>query len=65
MMLVSAGILNNRRVTGYFSIKDDMVNAGAVWADEEVIVDGNLITSRNPNDLPAFCRAIIEKTASL
>jgi protease I len=62
-MLISAGIVNNRRVTGYFSIKDDLVNAGAIWADDEVIVDGNLMTSRSPNDLPAFCRTIIEKLA--
>jgi protease I len=58
-MLASAGILKGKRATGYFSIKDDMVNAGAEWIDKEVVVDGNIITSRNPNDLPAFCKAII------
>jgi protease I len=58
-MLVSAGILQDRKATGFYSIRDDMENAGARWLDEEVVVDGNLITSRNPNDLPAFCRAII------
>jgi protease I len=42
-----------------------MVNAGAKWEDAEVVADGNLISSRNPNDLPAFCRAIIEKLSSL
>ncbi len=56
---ISAGILKGKRVTSFFSIKDDMVNAGAEWVDEEVVVDGNLITSRKPDDLPAFCRAII------
>jgi len=56
---VSAGILKNKKATGFFSIKDDLVNAGAEFADEEVVVDSNLITSRNPYDLPAFCREII------
>jgi protease I len=58
-MLVSAGILTGRRATSFFSIKDDLVAAGANWVDEEVVVDGNLITSRRPDDLPAFCRAIV------
>jgi protease I len=58
-MLVSAGILKGRRATSFFSIKDDLVAAGANWQDAEVVVDGNLITSRKPDDLPAFCRAII------
>jgi len=60
-MLASADILNGKTATGFFSIRDDMENAGAQWVDREVAVDGNLITSRNPNDLPAFCRAIIEQ----
>jgi protease I len=58
-MLVSAGILKGRRATSFFSIKDDLVAAGANWVDEEVVVDGTLITSRRPDDLPAFCRAIV------
>jgi len=58
-MLVSAGILKGRKATSFFSIKDDLVAAGANWVDAEVVVDGNLITSRRPDDLPAFCRAII------
>ena len=58
-MLVSAGILKGRKATSFSSIKDDLVAAGANWVDAEVVVDGNLITSRNPNDLPAFCRAIV------
>ena len=58
-MLVSAGILKGRRATSFFSIKDDLVAAGASWVDEEVVVDGTLITSRRPDDLPAFCRAIV------
>jgi protease I len=58
-MLVSADIIRGRRVTSYFSIKDDMVNAGGEWVDEAVVVDGALVTSRTPDDLPAFMRAII------
>jgi protease I len=58
-MLVSAGILKGRKATSFFSIKDDLVAAGADWVDKEVVVDGNLITSRKPDDLPAFCRAIV------
>jgi protease I len=58
-MLVSAGILEGKRATSFFSIKDDLVAAGAHWVDEEVVVDGTLITSRRPDDLPAFCRAIV------
>jgi protease I len=58
-MLASAGILDGRRVTSYFAIRDDVVNAGARWEDEPVVVDGNLITSRTPDDLPDFMRAII------
>ncbi len=57
-MLVSAGILKGKTATSFSSIKDDMVNAGATWVDQEVVVDGNLITSRKPDDLPAFCREI-------
>jgi protease I len=58
-MLVSAGILNGRKATSFFSIKDDLIAAGAKWVDEEVVIDGNLITSRKPDDLPAFTRAIV------
>jgi len=58
-MLASAGILRGRTITSFFSIKDDVVNAGANFLDQEVVRDGNLITSRFPADLPAFCREII------
>lgn len=58
-VLCSASMLNGRRATSFFAIKDDMVNAGAHWEDSEVVVDGNLVTSRKPEDLPAFCRAAI------
>lgn len=60
-VLVSAGILKGRNVTGFSAIKDDLINAGARYLDKEVVVDENLITSRNPYDLPAFCREIADK----
>ena len=59
-MSVSAGILKGKRATSFFCIKDDLVNAGATWVDQEVVVDGNLITARKPDDLPAFCREIVK-----
>jgi protease I len=54
------GMLRGRRATSFHSIKDDLVNAGAIWEDAEVLVDRNLVTSRNPEDLPAFCRAFLQ-----
>jgi len=62
-MLVSAGILKGKKVTGVSAIKDDLVNAGANYLDQEMVRDGNLITSRKPDDLPAFCREMIEALA--
>jgi protease I len=59
-VLASAGVARGRRLTSYQAIRDDMVNAGAEWVDSEVVRDGNLITSRKPDDLPAFCREIIK-----
>jgi protease I len=59
-MLASADIVKGRSLTSFFAIKDDLVNAGANWVDQEVVVDGKLITSRKPDDLPAFMKAIIE-----
>jgi protease I len=56
---ISAGIVKGKRVISVSAIKDDLVNAGAEWVDQEVVQDGNLISSRGPDDLPAFCRAII------
>ena len=57
-LLVSAGLARGRRLTSYPSLADDVRNAGGTWTDEEVVVDGNLITSRNPDDLPAFIKAL-------
>lgn len=59
-VLISAGILKNRKVTCFSSLKDDVKNAGAIYSDEEVVVDRNLITSRNPYDLPVFCSEILK-----
>ncbi len=58
-MLASVGAVKGREVTSYFSIKDDIVNAGGHYVDRDVARDGNVITSRTPKDLPAFCREII------
>ncbi len=58
-MLCCTDALRGRRATSFVAIKHDMINAGAHWVDEECVVDGNVITSRKPDDLPAFCRAII------
>lgn len=59
-VLVSARVLKGKRATSVSAIKDDMMNAGTNWVDEEVVVDGNVITSRTPTDLPAFSREIIK-----
>lgn len=58
-VLISAGILKGKRATCVSAIKDDLVNAGAIYLNQEVVKDGNLITSRFPDDLPAFCQTII------
>lgn len=64
----SAGILRGRRTTCFFAIKDDVVNAGGLYEDAEAVVDRNLVSSRRPDDLPAFCRAsiaVVSKAAVL
>jgi len=60
-LLAEAGVLKGRKVTSYDSIKTDIINAGAQWIDQEVVVDQGLVTSRNPNDLPAFNRKLVEE----
>jgi protease I len=62
-MLVSAGVIGGKRVTCFFSVRDDVINAGGHYEDSEVVRDGTLITSRMPQDLPAFCRTILEALA--
>lgn len=61
--LFCPGALKGRKVTSFFAIKDDMTNAGAEWIDAEVVRDRNLVTSRKPDDLPAFMREIIAALA--
>ena len=60
---VSAGIVEGRRMTGNPSIEDDVRNAGGEWEDSDAVVDGNLVSSRKPDDLPAFMRATIDVAA--
>lgn len=60
-VLSSAGILDGKNMTGYAAIRDDMIYAGAIWHDQDVVIDGNLITSRRPDDLPAFMRTFIQQ----
>ena len=59
-VLISAGILRGRRATSTVGIRDDMVNAGALWVDEPLVVDGNLISSRTPADLAVFARGMVD-----
>ena len=58
-VLISAGIMKGKRATCVSAIKDDLINAGATYLDQEVVIDGNLVTSRTPQDLPAYLPAII------
>ena len=58
--LVEAGVLSGKRVTSWPSLQTDIRNAGGEWVDEEVVDDGNLITSRNPDDIPAFTKALLD-----
>ncbi|MBN2072533.1 MAG: type 1 glutamine amidotransferase [Actinobacteria bacterium] len=59
-MLVEADIIRGKKVTGYIAISTDLKNAGATYMDQEVVTDGNIVTSRKPEDLPAFCRSTLE-----
>jgi protease I len=59
-VLVSAGVLKGRRATSTVGIRDDMVNAGALWVDAPLVVDGNLVSSRTPADLPVFAKGMVD-----
>lgn len=63
-VLASADVVNGKTVTSFKNIADDLKNAGAKWVDQEVVVDGGLVTSRTPADLPAFCREAIKLVKS-
>ena len=58
--LIEADVVRGKRITSWPSLQTDLRNAGAEWVDEQVVTDGNLITSRNPDDLPAFIGALLE-----
>ena len=60
-ILVNAEVLQGRKMTSFMSIKKDLMNAGAQWEDSEVVVDNGLVTSRDPNDLPAFNKKMVEE----
>ena len=62
-VFISAGLVAGRRVTGYAAVKDDLTNAGAHYVDEAAVTDGTIVTARVPDDLPEFCRAIIDVMA--
>ncbi|BEL10272.1 type 1 glutamine amidotransferase domain-containing protein [Actinoplanes sichuanensis] len=62
--LVEAGVVDGRTLTSWPSLRTDLVNAGATWVDEQVFVDDTLITSRKPDDLPAFCEALVDRLAA-
>lgn len=60
-LLIETGLINGRTMTSYPSVRTDILNAGANWCDREVVVDNGLVTSRSPNDLPAFNRKLVEE----
>jgi len=61
--LIEGDLVRGRRITSWPSLKTDIRNAGGEWVDEEVVVDGGLVSSRNPDDLPAFCAKLVEEFA--
>lgn len=64
-LLVSSGLVKDRTITSYYTLQDDVRNAGGNWVDQETVVDGNILTSRSPNDLPAFNAKMVEMFAAV
>ncbi len=64
-ILISAGIVKGKKTTSTPALKDDLINAGAQWVDQEVVVDGRMVTSRKPDDLPAFMREMLKLLKNL
>jgi protease I len=62
--LIEADVVRGQTITSWPSLKTDLRNAGAIWVDQEVVTDGRLVTSRNPNDIPAFNRTMIDVFAA-
>jgi protease I len=62
-LLIETGMISTRKLTSYASIKTDLLNAGAIWEDREVVVDNGMVTSRSPKDLEAFCKKMLEELA--
>jgi deglycase len=60
-LLIEAGLVDGRTLTSWPSVRTDLINAGADWVDREVVLDTNLITSRKPDDLPVFCKTLVER----
>jgi len=62
--MIDAGVVDGRHLTSWPSVRTDLVRAGARWSDEPVVIDGNFVSSRNPDDLPQFCAALVEQVAA-
>jgi len=60
-ILISAGVVSDKKMTSYPTVKTDLINAGAHWVDQEVVIDGNIITSRNPDDIPVFTEVVMNQ----
>ena len=63
-MLIDAGLVEGRRITSWPSLRTDLRRAGALWSDEPLVVDGNLVSSRKPDDLPVFCEALVDMVSA-